>query len=97
MIVIWVGDNSDPREKAKAVHIAGTINENIGGIAKILVLEGKAKKEWAQSEAFWAAFDVSESEFKSIDKKIRLAKDENDDLELEHRLVESRLWKCVAI
>ncbi len=86
---VWVGYNSDKREKEKAIYFAQKITTEEAFGANIIILEGKQRYSRSLSTDFWKAFGVANP------KKISYIKNatETDNQYLMKRLTQTKLYR----
>jgi len=86
---VWVGYNSDKREKEKAIYFAQKITTEEAFGATTIILEGKQRYSRSLSTNFWKAFGVENP------KKISYIKNatETDNQYLMKRLTQTKLYR----
>jgi Leucine-rich repeat (LRR) protein len=92
-IYIYIGDASDPRERAKALSVANTIARDTGvPEEQLVIIEGKGKHKWASTMDFWQALGaLEEGDIKKVSKHIKPAGD--SDSQFIIRVTETRMWR----
>lgn len=92
-IYVWVGNESHPREKTKALYMAHKINEDMGNSSRVVVLHSR---NFLSQEAvgFWNQFNLkTNSSIRTALTQVEPASSFPDDQVLRNRIYESKLFK----